>query len=873
MDSTQIRSLFLNYFETKGHEKIQSSSLVPNNDPTLLFANAGMNQFKDNFTGMANPKNKRAVTIQKCVRAGGKHNDLENVGFTARHHTFFEMLGNFSFGDYFKKEAISFAWDFLTNTLKISKDKLYITVHNSDQEAADIWHNEQGIPRERIFFRDDKDNFWEMGETGPCGPSSEIFYDHGEQYSDGSDTSKCILDDESRYVEIWNLVFMQYEKYAEGTQIKKRNLPKPSVDTGAGLERLAAVVEGVYWNYDTKLFKSLIDDIRALVGPEKIKTDYDKRILNIIADHMRSSTMLITDGVIPGNEGRGYVLRSIIRRAVRYLHKLGVQELTLFRLVTSVFKELGKEFPQNMTNSSLAQNYLKLEEENFRKTLEKGTLFLEEEIRLLTSKGKRALSGKVAFKLHDTFGFPFDLTVSILKENNLTVNEDEFNLCMKEQKERSKKTSNFSGALEDTSAFYKVKEEHGSTKFLGYDSLEAQAQLLAQIDTNDNSYLIFNQSPFYPESGGQRGDQGTIKLPDGQEVEVTDTQNPIEGLSVHITNTKLPHEIKLQSKCTLKVDKSLRWQTTKNHSATHLLQAALIKVLGDHVKQSGSQVTDDKLRFDFTHTSALSFDQLEEVEKIVNTQIQNSLDVNAEVMNIEKARKQGAMALFGEKYGEEVRVLKMGDFSTELCGGTHIKNTSDIGLFVITLETSLSSGIRRIEATTSINAYKYLNQRSKILKNLERNLGVNSLQITEKIESIQSDEKESRKQINELKSQIQSFKSKSLFDKKITISNDINLVASFDNTIDAKELRSVSDNFIDKNKTDILLLGSFNEGKLSYLLRTHKSNSNINCSNTLKEAQKEFGGRGGGKPDMAQGSCEGNVSDKLTQKILNTLKE
>ena len=534
MKSSEIRQKFLKYFESKGHKIVSSSSLVPHNDPTLLFTNAGMNQFKDAFTGQESPPNKRVTTSQKCVRAGGKHNDLENVGFTARHHTFFEMMGNFSFGDYFKKEAIAMAWELVTKELGIDKNRLYVTVHTSDQEAADIWHEQEGVPRERIFFCGDKDNFWEMGETGPCGPCSEIFYDHGEDYSDENvDNSEFLLADESRYVEIWNLVFMQYEKYKEDGVVKKRELPKPSVDTGGGLERFAAVLQNCYNNFDTDCFTPIIKEIEKVSG----KKYGDKRQrFRVVADHARSTTMLLADGVIPSNEGRGYVLRRIIRRAVRHLDLLGVTDVVLYKLVDTVFDSFGGEYEENKKNAEFVKKYLKIEEESFRKTLSSGLKLLEKEMQDLKKKKQDTLKGETAFQLYDTHGFPADLTEMILAENKMTIDQDGFDKAMAAQKERSRKASDFSAAEADMKAFYEVKEKHGETEFLGYDQLESVSKLLAVIDLGDKKGLVFDRTPFYAEGGGQVGDQGSIMDGDKHLCAIKSTQAPVDKSIVHFVD-------------------------------------------------------------------------------------------------------------------------------------------------------------------------------------------------------------------------------------------------------------------------------------------------------------------------------------------------
>lgn len=853
MKASDIRNKFSEFFISKGHEKIDSSPLIPQNDPTLLFANAGMNQFKDYFTGAAKASNPKAVTVQKCVRAGGKHNDLENVGFTARHHTFFEMLGNFSFGDYFKKEAISFAWEFLTKELGIDKDKLYVTVHTSDQEAADIWHEQEGVPRERIFFLGDKDNFWEMGDVGPCGPCSEIFYDHGPENSDpNADISECILNDEVRYVEIWNLVFMQFEKYKEGSEIKRRDLPKPSVDTGAGLERIAAAMTGNYNNYETLLFQPIIKELEKLSGK-----DYKNHLANmrIVADHVRAATMLITDGVIPSNEGRGYVLRRIIRRGVRQLEELGLSEASMHKLIPQVWEILGGEYPENKRNSALAEKYIKLEEENFRRTLSTGLDLLGKEIKAM--KGD-TLSGDIAFKLYDTYGFPMDLTEVILREKNLKLDTKGFEKAMEEQKERSRKASDFSASGEDQKIFYELKEKFGETEFLGYQSLSHEAKLLAKEKVGDYWALIFDKTPFYGEGGGQAGDNGEILGGDSIIANIMDTQKPVDGLFVHYS--KDADNLNVDHHYTLKVNSNRRSLTARNHTATHLLQAALIEVLGDHIKQAGSAVSYDRLRFDFTHPEAVKKDELRKVERLVNEQILKGTEVCAEVMSKDQAMEKGAMALFGEKYGDEVRVIDIPGFSVEFCGGTHVANTSEIGLFSIISESSLSAGVRRIEAVASNGAFERVSKRMETLDTLESKLKVKGEDVVGRVDQFMKDLKDKQKEIQELKEKIQAQSSGDLFANPETIKGD--LVFKAVAAPEGSDVRKLGDLFIDKNPKGVVLITTVKGDKASVLLKTFKGNKDINCSTILKGALDANGGRGGGKPDMAQGSVDpGKIAD------------
>jgi alanyl-tRNA synthetase len=871
MRAQEIRNAFSQYFIRNGHDKHKSSSLVPHNDPTLLFANAGMNQFKDYFTGKANPTNRRAVTIQKCVRAGGKHNDLENVGFTARHHTFFEMLGNFSFGDYFKKDAIKFAWELLTVDLKIPKEKLLVTVHDSDDEALEIWHKDMGVPRDRIFKLGDKTNFWEMGDVGPCGPCSEIFYDHGPERSTGVPTGHQEIDDEGRYVEIWNLVFMQYEKYKDGDEIKRKTLPKPSVDTGAGLERVAAVIQGKYFNYDTDIFEPIMKAIGKLSGKDyyTTKSEDEKASFRVVADHIRSCTMLITDGVIPSNDGRGYVLRRIIRRAVRHLSLLGLKDVSFHKLVPAVVESLGQEYPDNAGNAALAEKLLKLEEEKFRKTLDTGLALINEELTKI--KPGQKLSGEVAFKLYDTFGFPLDLTEVILREKNLELDTKGFDEAMAKQKAQSKQGSKFKVQEDNLKVFYGIKEKFGATKFTGYEEeATTGAKLIAKEEIGDQFYLVFDKTPFYGEGGGQVGDKGEIDSKEGKLATITDTQKPVDGLHVHISADA--DALVVGETYTLKVNHEERELTKRNHSATHLLQSALIRVLGPHVKQAGSSVGPDRLRFDFTHSEALKPEELVQVEELVNSAVASSLKVKASHMSKDEATKKGAMALFGEKYGDEVRVLEMGDFSIELCGGTHVSNTGDIGLFKILFETSLASGVRRIEAITSTTAINYLLSRSKILSEVEKNFSVKEEKVLEKINALFADVKDKTKQIETLNDKLQNFESQNLFNNEQPIKGGLTLTIAKAPNADQGNMRKLGDIFVDRFPKGVLFLYAVDGDKVSFIMKTNKANSSINASDVLKQVMPIVNGRGGGKPDNAQGSGDASKTQDLLKAIEGALK-
>jgi alanyl-tRNA synthetase len=846
MRAQEIRNAFSNYFIRQGHQKHKSSSLVPHNDNTLLFANAGMNQFKDFFTGKATPPNRRAVTIQKCVRAGGKHNDLENVGFTARHHTYFEMLGNFSFGDYFKKDAIRFAWELLTVDLKIPKDKLRVTVHDSDDEALNIWHRDMGVPLEWIYKLGDKSNFWEMGDVGPCGPCTEIFFDHGEARSTGVPAGCQEIDDEGRYVEIWNLVFMQYEKYREGDEIKRKPLPKPSVDTGGGLERFAAVLQGKYFNYDTDVFEPIMRAQAKLSGKnyytetnEEVKSSF-----RVVADHIRAATMLITDGVIPANDGRGYVLRRIIRRAVRHLELLGVKDVSFYKLVPAVFESLGEEYPDNAANAALAEKLLKLEEEKFRKTLSTGLELIKEELAAL--KPGQAFSGDVAFKLYDTFGFPIDLTEVILREKNLALDSAGFDAAMAKQKELSKKGSKFKIQDDNLKLFYGLKEKHGDTVFTGYDEMQTRAKLIAKEEINGVHHLIFDRTPFYGEGGGQVGDKGEIFGKEGKLATVIDTQKPVDGLHDHLSEDA--DALEVGQEYTLKLNVEERELTKRNHSATHLLQSALMKVLGSHVKQAGSSVGPERLRFDFTHPEALKPEEIRQVEELVNAAVARRMPVAAEHMGKDDATKKGAMALFGEKYGDRVRVLTMGDFSCELCGGTHVSNTGEIGPFKIIVETALASGVRRIEAITSSNAMEWLLKRSGLLAELERDFGAKEEKVLEKISALQSDNRAKGKQIEQLQEQALASNLASMFKNE---AGNFFLGDASGQSADA--LKKIANLFSDKHPQGVALILHRDGDRMTALLKA-PAGSGVDCGKILKETLPLMDGRGGGKPDMAQGS-------------------
>ena len=862
MTPQELRQTFYSFFENKGHQRVSSSPLIPQDDPTLLFANAGMNQFKDYFTGQAGPPYPRAVTIQKCVRAGGKHNDLENVGPSARHHTYFEMMGNFSFGDYFKKEAIQYAWSFLTDEIKFDRKKLLITVHKEDQESYEIWRKHIGIAPDKIFYKGDKDNFWEMGETGPCGPCSEIFYDYGKKYTTPgfNPTPEDPFDDGGRFVEIWNLVFMQYEKTPGGG---RQPLPNPSIDTGMGLERLLAAMNDCYANYETDIFLPLIRNVEKILPGPAPKDEESIHRMRAIADHARSCTMLITDGVIPSNEGRGYVLRRIIRRAVRHLRELKAPAISLTRLVDTVFESLGEAWPENAENASLAKNFLKVEEEKFLETLEQGFKFLNQALK--TGLDNKTLRGATAFKLYDTYGFPLDLTEVILKEKGLLLDKAGFEAAMDARRKDSRKSWK-GGKSDNQEIFHGIKNQWGETVFTGYEKNSDTGKLLKIVDLGEMSALVFDRTPFYAEGGGQVGDTGFI----GDEYDtalarIEDTQRPVEGLNVHYV--KNGESLKEGESYKLSVDEKRREDIAKNHSATHLLQSALIEVLGDHVKQSGSLVTEQKLRFDFAHTSALSKEEIQTVEETVNNYITAALDVTPNTTTLEQARKKGALALFGEKYGDQVRTLQMGDVSLELCGGTHVANTAEIGIFSVIEETSPGSGIRRIEAVTSTVASKKLRERSDILKKIERLTGLKNEQMVEKIGFLIEEVRGQQKKLNRLSEEMGMARLSNFFEETETLAEKYPFKCA--RAPEGVELKQLSDRFINKYKKGIVVLYAIKGKKVTVLLRSGKDL--IDCRSVLNAALNPLNGRGGGRKDMAQGSGDADKIHLLEEQIKKNL--
>ncbi|AZL15221.1 alanine--tRNA ligase [Rickettsiales endosymbiont of Stachyamoeba lipophora] len=873
MKTTDIRKIFLNYFKKNEHEIVQSSPLIPHNDPSLMFTSAGMVQFKNFFTGIETPKYNKASTAQKCVRAGGKHNDLENVGYTARHHTFFEMLGNFSFGDYFKEKAIFYAWDLLVNEIKLPKERLYFTVYHTDDEAFELW-KKLGVDPSRIIRIATSDNFWSMGDTGPCGPCSEIFYDHGESLEGGLPGTPTEGGD--RFVEIWNLVFMQFEQHKDGSQT---TLPNPSIDTGMGLERFAAVLQNVHDNYDTDLFKNLINDTQELIGT-KITSD-NKSSFKVIADHLRSTSFLIADGVMPSNEGRGYVLRRIIRRAMRHANFLGhAKEPLLTKLVSSLIREMGTAYPELARGNELITETLKLEESKFLETLDRGLKLLNQETHNL--KASDPLPGEVAFKLYDTYGFPLDLTCDIMRKEQREVDTARFDQEMEKQKQLARASWQGSGEQATENLWFDLHDKLGTTEFLGYTLTESQAKILAIINKGQETHalneigaefqFITNQTPFYGESGGQAGDVG-LALNDQAEIEIIGTKKQLNKLIVHQAILK-SGIISIGDEIKLAVNTERRDNLRKNHSATHVLHAALRKILGNHVTQKGSLVAEDRLRFDFSHHKSISKQELEQIEFKVNQIILNNSLVNTQVMNTEEAVQKGAMALFGEKYDDQVRVVSMGSdhendhYSTELCGGTHVHSTGEIGLFKITSESSIASGIRRIEAVTGINALQFVQHQSKLLEQTSNNLKVPTDQITSKINSLQDEIKIQQKQIISLQKEVLTFLSQAT--KQV---GSYKILAAIVDKFDAKELRKWAEQ-IEATPIDLSIVINTADEKMSILVST--AHSSLNAKNIAEELIKEFGGSGcGGDVKLAQGGFSKtnkiNELDKLLEKILNRI--
>lgn len=847
--TAEIRQAFLDFFHSKGHNIVSSSSLVPTNDPTLLFTNAGMNQFKDVFLGLDKRDYNRATTSQRCVRAGGKHNDLENVGYTARHHTFFEMLGNFSFGDYFKHEAISYAWELLTgeNWFNLPKEKLWVTVYETDDEAFDIWEKEVGVPKERIIrIGDNKggafasDNFWQMGDTGPCGPCTEIFYDHGDHIWGGPPGSA--EEDGDRYIEIWNLVFMQFNRQADGTMLP---LPKPSVDTGMGLERITAVMQHVNSNYDIDLFQKLIAAVAEVTGA----TDLTNKSLRVIADHIRSCAFLIADGVIPSNENRGYVLRRIIRRAIRHGNMLGAKDTFFYKLVAPLIEVMGPAATELKEQQAMVEQLLKTEEEQFARTLERGLALLDEELSAL--KGD-TLDGEIAFRLYDTFGFPLDLTADVCRERNLKVDEAGFEKAMEVQRRRARESSGFSA---DYNSMVRVD---GVTQFSGYEHLQRHSKVVAlfvegqpvnEIQAGVNAIVVLDDTPFYGESGGQVGDKGILKTAAGV-FSVSDTQK--YGKAIGHQGTLNSGKLSVGDSVEAEVDMARRDRIRLNHSATHLLHAALRQVLGKHVAQKGSLVNDNYLRFDFSHFEAMKPEEIRQVEDLVNAQIRRNLQIQTTIMDLEEAKEKGAMALFGEKYEDSVRVLTMGDFSTELCGGTHASRTGDIGLFRIQSESGTAAGIRRIEGITGENAINALHQQSDLLQDVAHLVKSDVNSITDKIRTLIERSRVLEKELQQVKGQQAAQESASLSSQTKEVKGVKLLVRQLDN-VEPKILRTMVDDLKNQLGSVIIVLATIADDKVSLIAGVTKDlTDRVKAGELIASVAQQVGGKGGGRPDMAQ---------------------
>ncbi|MDF6621622.1 alanine--tRNA ligase [Escherichia coli] len=847
--TAEIRQAFLDFFHSKGHQVVASSSLVPHNDPTLLFTNAGMNQFKDVFLGLDKRNYSRATTSQRCVRAGGKHNDLENVGYTARHHTFFEMLGNFSFGDYFKHDAIQFAWELLTSEkwFALPKERLWVTVYESDDEAYEIWEKEVGIPRERIIrIGDNKgapyasDNFWQMGDTGPCGPCTEIFYDHGDHIWGGPPGSP--EEDGDRYIEIWNIVFMQFNRQADGTM---EPLPKPSVDTGMGLERIAAVLQHVNSNYDIDLFRTLIQAVAKVTGA----TDLSNKSLRVIADHIRSCAFLIADGVMPSNENRGYVLRRIIRRAVRHGNMLGAKETFFYKLVGPLIDVMGSAGEDLKRQQAQVEQVLKTEEEQFARTLERGLALLDEELAKLSGD---TLDGETAFRLYDTYGFPVDLTADVCRERNIKVDEAGFEAAMEEQRRRAREASGF-GA--DYNAMIRVDS---ASEFKGYDHLELNGKVTAlfvdgkavdAINAGQEAVVVLDQTPFYAESGGQVGDKGELKGANFS-FAVEDTQK--YGQAIGHIGKLAAGSLKVGDAVQADVDEARRARISLNHSATHLMHAALRQVLGTHVSQKGSLVNDKVLRFDFSHNEAMKPEEIRAVEDLVNAQIRRNLPIETNIMDLEAAKAKGAMALFGEKYDERVRVLSMGDFSTELCGGTHASRTGDIGLFRIISESGTAAGVRRIEAVTGEGAIATVHADSDRLSEVAHLLKGDSNNLADKVRSVLERTRQLEKELQQLKEQAAAQESANLSSKAIDV-NGVKLLVSELSGVEPKMLRTMVDDLKNQLGSTIIVLATVAEGKVSLIAGVSKDvTDRVKAGELIGMVAQQVGGKGGGRPDMAQ---------------------
>ncbi|WP_368220207.1 alanine--tRNA ligase [Aeromonas sp. R7-2] len=870
MSTSEIRAAFLEYFRTQGHQVVSSSSLVPHNDPTLLFTNAGMNQFKDVFLGADKRAYHRATTAQRCVRAGGKHNDLENVGYTARHHTFFEMLGNFSFGDYFKQDAIRFAWEFLTGTLKLPKERLLVTVYATDDEAFDIWEKEVGVPADRIVrIGDNKgapyasDNFWAMGDTGPCGPCTEIFYDHGDHIWGGPPGSP--EEDGDRFIEIWNVVFMQFNRQADGTM---EPLPRPSVDTGMGLERISAIMQGVHSNYEIDIFQALIKKAAEIVGT----TDLSNQSLRVIADHIRSCAFLVADGVMPSNEGRGYVLRRIIRRAVRHGRKLGATDVFFYKLAAELAVQMKDVAAELIAQLPLVERVLRIEEEQFVRTLDRGLLLLEDALANLGDA--KVIPGEVVFKLYDTYGFPADLTADVVREREIGIDEEGFKAEMEKQRARAKEASSFGVNYND------VLKLDFETPFTGYKQLSQNTQVVGiykdGVEVNgliagEEAVIVLAETPFYAESGGQVGDSGILKVDDGI-FAVTDTQKAGKAI-IHKGYLELG-TLEKGAEVEAVVDGDRRQAIALNHSVTHLLHAALRQALGEHVTQKGSLVGAERMRFDFSHFEGLTMATIRRIEELVNAQIRANHEVATQLMGLEEAKSAGAMALFGEKYEDDVRVVRMGDYSTELCGGTHAKRTGDIGFFKIIAESGIAAGVRRIEAVTGKSAIDLMHQLGEQIEEAAALVKGDQFSIADKVRQVLDKAKMMERELEQLKAKLAAQAGNDLLSQVIDINGQKVLVAAMEG-VDPKSLRGMLDELKNQMKSGVVLLATSSDGKVNLIAGvTNDLTGKVKAGELVNLVAQQVGGKGGGRPDMAQaGGTQPEAVPAALQSVHSWLEE
>jgi alanyl-tRNA synthetase len=877
LTTNDIRARFLRYFEEHGHQVVASSSLIPHNDPTLLFTNAGMNQFKDCFLGNEKRPYVRAASVQKCVRAGGKHNDLENVGRTARHHTFFEMLGNFSFGDYFKKEAIALAWEFLTEELKLDTERLYVTVYEDDDEAAEIWHTQEGVPRERIYRFGEADNFWSMGDTGPCGPCSEIFWDNGPGVGCGK--PECAVGcDCDRYMEIWNNVFMQFDRSADGTL---NPLPKPSVDTGMGLERISAVLQRVTSNYETDGIRRILDYIAELAGHAYGENEERDISMRVIADHSRAAAFLIADGVLPSNEGRGYVLRRIMRRAMRHAKMLGFEEPVLYKTAGFVLDSMAQAYPEEAKRKAFVAKVITNEEERFIQTLGNGLKILNEEVEKLKQQGSSEIPGDVVFKLYDTFGFPVDLTADIVEKDGYTVDQAGFERCMEEQRRQAREHWKGSGE-EGIAAIYKQLAEEGLvTEFSGYDKTEDFGSVVAilkdgkrvdRAESGDKVEVFTSITPFYGESGGQSGDTGIMKN-DGMRARVVNAVRVLPELISHISEIESGN-LRVGDNVELHINAEARQAACLNHSATHILQAVLGRILGDHVEQAGSLVTPERLRFDFTHFSALSKEELKQVEDEVNRCIRANRGVTTKVMETEEAVAAGAKALFGEKYADKVRVVQMGDISMELCGGTHVSASGDIGLFKIVQESGIAAGVRRIEAVTGEKALEEVYRRQKMVDDMAALVKTEPNRLQQRIKKLVEQQRELEREIETLQDRLEADRAAEMADNTIKVGDVDLLIARLDG-LDGKKLREQCDKLRDRLHSGVIVLAGANDNKVALLVAVSKDlTPRIKAGDIIKPLAEMVGGRGGGRPDLAQaGGADVGAIDPMLEKAPQVIEQ